>query len=98
MLQSWNQFCFQGGYIEVSVSLPGSNQNTGFVSHNTVPYSQLSTEATSLDAPGMLRCGAETNGTNSLNRPMPWEIWLVRGMEPRKTEYCRLAITHVMLL
>ncbi|KDQ52324.1 glycoside hydrolase family 16 protein [Jaapia argillacea MUCL 33604] len=28
MLQSWNKFCFTGGYIEVSLSLPGSNSNT----------------------------------------------------------------------
>jgi hypothetical protein len=32
MLQSWNKFCFTGGYIEVSVSLPGTAQNVGFVS------------------------------------------------------------------
>lgn len=25
MLQSWNKFCFTGGYIEVSLSLPGRN-------------------------------------------------------------------------
>lgn len=30
MLQSWNKFCFSGGYIEVSVSLPGSNDVPGF--------------------------------------------------------------------
>jgi beta-glucanase (GH16 family) len=24
MIQSWNKFCFTGGYIEVSVSLPAS--------------------------------------------------------------------------
>ncbi|KAG6326087.1 hypothetical protein ID866_13002 [Astraeus odoratus] len=28
MLQSWNKFCFTRGYIEVSVSLPGPNQDT----------------------------------------------------------------------
>jgi len=28
MLQSWNKFCFTTGYIEVSVSLPGPDQNT----------------------------------------------------------------------
>ncbi|KAG1867668.1 beta-glucan synthesis-associated [Suillus subluteus] len=28
MLQSWNKFCFTGGYIEVSISLPGPNQET----------------------------------------------------------------------
>lgn len=32
MVQSWNKFCFTGGYIEVSVSLPGTHANTGFVS------------------------------------------------------------------
>jgi len=37
MLQSWNKFCFQAGYIEVSVSLPGNDQNTGFVSCNFTP-------------------------------------------------------------
>jgi beta-glucanase (GH16 family) len=32
MLQSWNKFCFTTGYIEVSVSLPGPDQNTqGYV-------------------------------------------------------------------
>lgn len=29
MLQSWNKFCFTGGYIEVNVSLPGSSNVTG---------------------------------------------------------------------
>ena len=33
MLQSWNKFCFTRGYIEVSISLPGLNQETqGYVS------------------------------------------------------------------
>ena len=33
MLQSWNKFCFTSGYIEVSLSLPGPNQETrGYVS------------------------------------------------------------------
>ncbi|KAF8514413.1 beta-glucan synthesis-associated protein-domain-containing protein [Gautieria morchelliformis] len=27
MLQSWNKFCFTGGYIEVSASFPGSSSN-----------------------------------------------------------------------
>ncbi|GAA5961799.1 hypothetical protein JCM21900_003313 [Sporobolomyces salmonicolor] len=30
MLQSWNKFCFTGGYIEVNISLPGSNDISGF--------------------------------------------------------------------
>lgn len=30
MLQSWNKLCFTGGYIEVSVSLPGTPQISGF--------------------------------------------------------------------
>ena len=29
MLQSWNQFCFTGGYIEVAVSLPGDTETLG---------------------------------------------------------------------
>jgi hypothetical protein len=29
MLQSWNKFCFTTGYVEVSVSLPGSPQAPG---------------------------------------------------------------------
>jgi beta-glucanase (GH16 family) len=28
MLQSWNQFCFTGGYIEVALILPGPDSNT----------------------------------------------------------------------
>jgi hypothetical protein len=28
MLQSWNKFCFRGGYFEVRVVLPGPNENT----------------------------------------------------------------------
>ncbi|KAF9461053.1 beta-glucan synthesis-associated [Collybia nuda] len=28
MLQSWNKFCFSSGYIEVSVVLPGPDENT----------------------------------------------------------------------
>ena len=32
MLQSWNQFCFTGGYIEVAITLPGPDSNaTGYV-------------------------------------------------------------------
>lgn len=30
MLQSWNKFCFQGGYIETSVVLPGTHDGEGF--------------------------------------------------------------------
>lgn len=30
MVQSWNKLCFQGGYIEVRMSLPGSPQIAGF--------------------------------------------------------------------
>lgn len=29
MLQSWNQFCFTGGLLEVSVRLPGKNNVAG---------------------------------------------------------------------
>lgn len=33
MLQSWNKFCFTGGYIEVALVLPGPNDETrGYVS------------------------------------------------------------------
>jgi beta-glucan synthesis-associated protein KRE6 len=33
MLQSWNKFCFSSGYIEVSLTLPGPNEDTqGYVS------------------------------------------------------------------
>ncbi|KAI0002450.1 concanavalin A-like lectin/glucanase [Russula compacta] len=28
MLQSWNKFCFTGGYIEVALTLPGPNEET----------------------------------------------------------------------
>jgi beta-glucanase (GH16 family) len=30
MIQTWNQFCFTGGYIEVAVNLPGSPHTAGF--------------------------------------------------------------------
>ncbi|KAJ1679228.1 hypothetical protein EV182_002473, partial [Spiromyces aspiralis] len=30
MIQSWNKFCFQGGYLEVKVSLPGDGSASGF--------------------------------------------------------------------
>ena len=30
MLQSWNQFCFQGGHMEASISLPGRGDTIGF--------------------------------------------------------------------
>lgn len=30
MLQSWNKLCFTTGYVEVSVSLPGSHNAPGF--------------------------------------------------------------------
>lgn len=33
MLQTWNKFCFTTGYVEVSVTLPGPDENTqGYVS------------------------------------------------------------------
>ena len=33
MLQTWNKFCFTTGYVEVSVTFPGPNENTtGYVS------------------------------------------------------------------
>lgn len=31
MLQSWNQFCFTRGYIEVAISLPGTVEAQGYV-------------------------------------------------------------------
>lgn len=30
MLQSWNKFCFQGGYIEFSIIQPGSQTTSGY--------------------------------------------------------------------
>lgn len=30
MLQSWNKFCFQGGYIEFSMKMPGSPSTSGY--------------------------------------------------------------------
>lgn len=30
MLQTWNKFCFTTGYVEISVSLPGSHDAPGF--------------------------------------------------------------------
>ncbi|ETS60660.1 hypothetical protein PaG_04556 [Moesziomyces aphidis] len=30
MVQSWNKFCFQGGYIEFSVRLPGAPSTSGY--------------------------------------------------------------------
>lgn len=30
MLQSWNQLCYKGGYIEASISLPGRGDTIGF--------------------------------------------------------------------
>lgn len=30
MIQSWNQFCFTGGYIETRIQLPGSDAMSGF--------------------------------------------------------------------
>lgn len=30
MLQSWNKFCFQGGLMEASISLPGRGDTEGF--------------------------------------------------------------------
>jgi len=30
MLQSWNQMCFKGGYMEASISLPGRGDTAGF--------------------------------------------------------------------
>lgn len=40
MLQSWNKFCYTSGYIEVSVVLPGANENAqGYVSTHPFPIS-----------------------------------------------------------
>jgi hypothetical protein len=42
MLQSWNKFCFTSGYIEVSASLPGPNEETrGLVSFYDLLHSSL---------------------------------------------------------
>ncbi|KAJ8694351.1 hypothetical protein PTI98_009275 [Pleurotus ostreatus] len=46
MLQSWNKFCYTSGYIEVSVVLPGVNENAqGYVSahlsHSSCPAAAL---------------------------------------------------------
>lgn len=30
MVQSWNKLCFQGGYLEMSVKLPGTQKQRGF--------------------------------------------------------------------
>jgi beta-glucanase (GH16 family) len=30
MIQSWNKFCFTTGYVEISVSLPGTPLTPGF--------------------------------------------------------------------
>ncbi|PWA00196.1 hypothetical protein BB558_003774 [Smittium angustum] len=30
MVNSWNKFCFQGGYLEVRASLPGTGKETGY--------------------------------------------------------------------
>lgn len=30
MIQSWNKLCFTGGYIEISVLLPGHNNVVGY--------------------------------------------------------------------
>lgn len=30
MLQSWNKFCYRGGYIEFNTSFPGNRQSSGF--------------------------------------------------------------------
>jgi beta-glucan synthesis-associated protein KRE6 len=39
MLQSWNKFCFVSGYIEVSMTLPGPNQETtGYVSLGAICF------------------------------------------------------------
>ena len=44
MLQSWNKFCFTTGYIEVSVVLPGPNENTqGYVSTSSSCFRPLLT-------------------------------------------------------
>lgn len=29
MMSSWNQFCFTGGYVEISVTLPGASNVAG---------------------------------------------------------------------
>ena len=43
MLQSWNKFCFTSGYIEVSLSLPGPNEDaSGYVSMNDMAYFRIS--------------------------------------------------------
>lgn len=30
MLQSWNKFCFTGGYIDFGIQLPGDAQSSGY--------------------------------------------------------------------
>lgn len=30
MINSWNKFCYTGGYIEAAVQLPGNDKSSGF--------------------------------------------------------------------
>lgn len=30
MINSWNKFCYTGGYVEAAVQLPGNAQTSGF--------------------------------------------------------------------
>jgi beta-glucanase (GH16 family) len=36
MVTSWNKMCFTGGYMEVAVSLPGSDQIPVSLEHNNM--------------------------------------------------------------
>ena len=54
MLQSWNKFCFTSGYIEVSASLPGPNDETrGYVSFITFYSLQFCPVLTTLSSSGL---------------------------------------------
>lgn len=54
MIASWNKFCFTTGYIEVSISLPGSADAAGFWPGKSTPSSTcvIPTYQVDLQLPG----------------------------------------------
>jgi beta-glucanase (GH16 family) len=56
MLQSWNQLCFTGGIIEVSINLPGRPDVTGLWPGALVLSGFPLTNETDFLTPVLLRC------------------------------------------
>ena len=80
MLQSWNKFCFVSGYIEVSMTLPGPDQETmGYVSFGAICFVCFALLCFFVLLISSLSPSGLGHGQ--------WETWEGPGMEHQRTVY-----------